>query len=80
MNRFYIVWSPSGQRPPSVRHWTYSEAATEARRLAKANPGSEFMVLAALSVATVRDPVEVSHFSGALSLPCEGNLDDGIPF
>jgi len=31
--RFYMVWSPQG-RAPTVRHRTYHDAKTEARRLA----------------------------------------------
>lgn len=80
MQRFYIVWNPAGTRPPKFRHGAYALAMDEARRLARENPGSEFIVLAALSSAKVRDPVDVSHFDGRLTLPSGTDLDDGIPF
>lgn len=44
---FWLVWSPSGLRPPKFRHRSSEEAAAEAERLANANPGREFVVLGA---------------------------------
>lgn len=52
---FFLVWSPGGLRPPSVRHPTVEAAEAEARRLAAQNPGQDFFVLGSLSVS--RQPV-----------------------
>ena len=41
---FYLVWNP-GNRNPRVRHPNRSLAVMEARRLARENPGQEFVVL-----------------------------------
>ena len=43
---FYLVWSPSGDRPPSFRHPDERSAEMEAERLAREHPGREFYVLA----------------------------------
>jgi Domain of unknown function (DUF4406) len=45
--KFWLVWSPSGTKPPKYRHRSIGEAATEAERLAAVNPCSEFIVLGA---------------------------------
>lgn len=42
---FWLVWSPTGKTSPSKRHDLKEEAAAEAERLARANPGAEFYVL-----------------------------------
>ncbi len=44
---FWLVWSPSGLRPPKFRHRSIGEATTEAERLANEHPGREFVVLGA---------------------------------
>lgn len=44
---YWVVWNPTGG-PPRVRHYTHTSALQEAERLAKANPGQEFVVLQAL--------------------------------
>jgi len=49
--RFWIVWSPTGSRPPSHRHATEAAARNEADRLARAIPGAEFFVLEAKGCA-----------------------------
>lgn len=48
---FYLVWSPQGTTPPSCRHLSQASADTEAKRLAKTNPGKQFYVLLALTVS-----------------------------
>lgn len=47
MDRFWLVWSPTGERSPRYRHADRALAIVEARRLARANPGTEFFVLGA---------------------------------
>ncbi len=42
---FWLVWSPTGDRPPSYRHTTEDAALREANRLADANPGRVFYVM-----------------------------------
>lgn len=59
MDQFWLVWSPQGARPPLVRHRTYRGAVSEAERLARLNPGSEFFVVQALSVSMVAANVTV---------------------
>jgi hypothetical protein len=49
---FWLVWSPGGERPPSYRHSTMRDATVEADRLALANPGSKFFVLAPVCSVT----------------------------
>ena len=73
---FFVIWNPDGG-PPTVRHGTFADAQIEAKRLAKANPGHRFYVLAAVSFAQVRDPIEVVSLRP--SLPRDAFLDD-IPF
>ncbi|MGF6444370.1 hypothetical protein [Paraburkholderia youngii] len=46
-NKFWLVWSPTGAKPPRHRHTSFGSAAVEAERLAQANPGHEFFVLGA---------------------------------
>lgn len=43
---FWLVWSPGGDRPPRFKHSSLRSASVEADRLAAANPGSKFYVLA----------------------------------
>lgn len=47
-NTFYVVWNPS-HGSPSYRHSTYSNARSEAERLAKIASEQEFYVLQAIS-------------------------------
>lgn len=44
-NPFWLVWSPTGARPPRFRHPTEQSAIAEAERLARAHPGQLFVVL-----------------------------------
>ena len=43
---FWIVWCEGGGNP-TVKHADYDRAKREAQRLARANPGRRFVVLAA---------------------------------
>ena len=49
MKGFFLVWSPTGARPPKYRHPLRAVAQAEAERLARENPTHEFFVLAAVS-------------------------------
>ncbi len=51
MKSFFLVWSPSGQRPPAHRHETQDAATKEAERLAGEHAPAEFFVLEAVSVS-----------------------------
>jgi hypothetical protein len=42
---FWVVWCPTGMKPPSYRHETPEHAQREAERLAIANPELQFFVL-----------------------------------
>ena len=54
--RFYFVWAPS-RNIPKHKHATRELAVAEAKRLALANPGFEFIVLRAIaSYQTVSNP------------------------
>ncbi|MBB5443276.1 MULTISPECIES: hypothetical protein [unclassified Paraburkholderia] len=65
--KFWIVWCPTGAKPPSYRHTNFGSAAMEAERLAQANPGREFFVLGA----------EMSYCAIAMQ---RVEYFDGIPF
>lgn len=47
-----------GQGAPNVTHHREVDAITEARRLAKSNPGIRFFVLASVKGFQLADPVE----------------------
>lgn len=54
---FWMVWNENGGRP-AYRHASRAAANTEAERLAKLNPGERFVVLQAVAVVRVQNPVE----------------------
>lgn len=56
MNSFYLVWNPEANFPKVV-HADYSKAVAEATRLANANPGQQFHVMAVAGTAFVEKPV-----------------------
>lgn len=64
---FWMVYG-MGQGAPTVRHDTSESAVAEARRLARANPGITFIVLASVRGYRTADPIVEIEF------------DDGIPF
>ncbi len=45
--KFWIIWSPTGHHTPKHRHETWTSAVSEAERLARMHPGSEFIVMGA---------------------------------
>ena len=47
--RFWLVWCPEGQYPPSYRHDTEHSAEVEAERMAKEHPHKRFYVIEAKS-------------------------------
>ena len=49
-NLFHFVWSPSRRRPRQ-RHVLREDAIAECERLAQLNPGMEFIVYEARSIA-----------------------------
>lgn len=53
---FYVVWSPENG-PPRVRHQYRERAVSEATRLARQSPGSEFFVMMATD-RFVKDEVQ----------------------
>ncbi|MGF6806275.1 hypothetical protein OKW30_001401 [Paraburkholderia sp. Clong3] len=65
--KFWIVWCPTGEKPPSYRHLSAGSAVAEAERLAISNPGREFFVLGA----------EMSYCAVAMQ---RVEYFDGIPF
>lgn len=67
---FFMVWSERSHET-HVRHDTKDRAINEASRLAAANPGCKFYVLAALGLAEVQKPTVYRP------LPF---TDDNIPF
>lgn len=67
-DKFWLVWSPTGARPPSFRHPTFRAASAEADRLAQAHPGSEFFVLGAETSCRISTLERVEY------------VEDPIPF
>lgn len=51
--RFWMVLGPQGM--PVVRHCSEAQARKEAERLARANPGHEFVVLRSVSACVRSD-------------------------
>ena len=47
MPKFWIVWSPQGERPPQKKYADRDLAQRDANRLAGKSPCQEFYVLAA---------------------------------
>lgn len=44
---YFIVWCPHSPTPPRHKHASYEQAEAEAHRLARNNPGKDFVVLQA---------------------------------
>lgn len=72
---FWIVWCIGGGSP-TVQHENFAIAKTEAKRLARINPGHQFVVCAAAVGYIKRDIDEV----GYLSPETWRSLDEYIPF
>lgn len=74
---FWCVWNEGGGSP-TVKHASYANARQEAQRLARAHPGSRFVVMAA-AVAFVKRDVDEVRFTVAATP--DWALDDAeIPF
>jgi hypothetical protein len=57
---FWLVWSPTGDKPPTFRHETEQAATLEAERLARDHRGRLFVVLEAKSARRVDDMVRTT--------------------
>ena len=68
---FWIVWAPAGRLPPRVRHSRRCLAEAEAHRLARENPGAEFIVMQATVRMMQPASMVVEHYH------CD---DDQVPF
>lgn len=66
--RFWIVWNPGSSRPPTRRHRSEESARCEAERLARLNPGQQFIVLRAVASARVVD-VQWTEYRTDADLP-----------
>ncbi|RQM48671.1 hypothetical protein [Paraburkholderia tropica] len=54
---FFLVWSPTGQKPPTFKHPSRQGAVMEAERLAREHRGQKFFVLATTDSRIVDDMV-----------------------
>lgn len=57
---FFVVWNPA-HGLPRYQHGTLAQAKAEAERLARLNPGSEFIVMQSLGSARVNDIAWTQH-------------------
>lgn len=57
---FWVVWNPIG-RNPVVRHKTEKDATNEANRLARNNPGQEFVVLQSKRSCVTTTVTQIEH-------------------
>lgn len=69
--KFWMVWNLD-ELAPKYRHYSEGNANTEAIRLARAHPGSTFVVMEAKSAKTVQDILTI-EFN-------ESSFEDEIPF
>lgn len=74
-NTIYCVFNPQG-RAPFFPHHTKSSAETEAKRLAKNNPGYRFYVMESIGVA---EKIDVAYYATKKPDPA-ADLEDEIPF
>lgn len=72
---FYFVWNPS-RSAPTVKHPSEEIAMSEAKRLARLNPGEKFFVLQAIAALEKIDVGVVKLGSGGANCCC----DCHIPF
>ena len=61
MDKFWMVYNKTSGNSPRVVHNSYHSALKEAKRLAKLNVGSEFVVLGSEVVAKAELPVVVTQ-------------------
>jgi hypothetical protein len=57
MEKFWMVWNENGGSP-TCQHPSLESAETEAARLARMKPGSNFVVLESVKFCTIDDPVK----------------------
>lgn len=67
-----------GQGSPSMKHDSIEKAETEAKRLARNNPGVTFVVLQAVSAVTKREFDTITFRGGPARDGCERGCD--LPF
>ena len=56
MEKFWMVWRENGNAPVAM-HPSLKSAEEEAARLARLNPGKNFVVLESVKFCTIDDPV-----------------------
>lgn len=66
---FWLVWSPTGQKPPSYSHTSIESATAEAERLSIAHPGKVFVVLEAVTARHVDSMVRTQYVGGTVGEP-----------
>lgn len=71
---FWCVWAEGGGNP-TVKHADFRKAKSEAKRLARNNPGQRFVVLAAALAYEKRDLDEIGFCNAVASWD-----DDEMPF
>ena len=54
---FWIVWGPAGRTNPKCKYAYYESAQSDAERMARVNPGSEFYVMRGESVSVATSVV-----------------------
>jgi hypothetical protein len=69
MEVFFLVWSPQGMYPPKFRHPTRESATTEAERLARLHPNSQFFVLEAISESYENRPLTIDLYKHNDDIP-----------
>jgi hypothetical protein len=60
--KFWLVWNVNGY-PPKFKHDSEYSAIEEAERLAKENPGKEFVVLVAVLSKEALKPIQTNRFT-----------------
>jgi hypothetical protein len=68
-NAFWLIWSPTGLRPPKYRHGSPESAVREAERLAHQHPGQEFVVLEPIAARCVDNMVRTTYTGGSGEIP-----------
>ena len=66
---FWLVWSPTGHKPPSFRHPSIQAATAEAERLATAHPGQLFVVLEPVAARRVDSMIRTQYVGGTVGEP-----------
>jgi hypothetical protein len=66
---FWLVWSPTGEKPPHYRHTSAESARAEAARLARAHRGERFFVVEAKCYCECADVVTVDLVDSENEIP-----------